>query len=317
MATKRRARSDSDSHDDAVRVYLTEIGRHGLLTKLDEARLSRAIEAGRHAAAELRERRDLSATEERKRQRVVLAGDEATQTFVQANLRLVVSIAKRYQASGLPLLDLIQDGNLGLIHAVGKFDGRRGFKFSTYATWWIRQAIARGIDNTARTIRLPAAAGHAVTVVARARGDIESRPGGAATVDELVAETGLSAAHVREAATWGRDPLSLSAEIGTDGDTEFGDLLADRRAVDPAEAAAESTMTAEVERFLAACLSDREKLVVQLRFGLDGHGGSRTLDELGQHFHLSRERIRQIEAHALSKLRHPSSIQDLHITVTG
>jgi RNA polymerase sigma factor (sigma-70 family) len=317
MTTTRRARSESDSHEDPVRVYLTEIGRHPLLTKVDEARLARVIESGRRAAEELGDGRQLSAHEQRKRRRLVLAGDEAAQTFIQANLRLVVSIAKRYQVSGLPLLDLIQDGNLGLIHAVSKFDGRRGFKFSTYATWWIRQAIARGIDNTARTIRLPTAAGHAVTLVSRARSDLESRRGGVATVEELAAETGLSTTHVRDAATWGRDPLSLSAEVGTDGDTEFGDLLADQLAVDPAEAAAASSVTAEVEQFLAACLSDREKLVLELRFGLDGHGESRTLDELGQHFHLSRERIRQIEAHALSKLRHPSSNQDLRITLTG
>jgi RNA polymerase sigma factor (sigma-70 family) len=317
VAGKRRAGSDNEGDEDLVRLYLTEIGRHQLLTKDDESRLAQAIEAARDARAEMSSAGELSSSRRRQLRHSIAAGDTATQTFIEANLRLVVSIAKRYQASGLPLLDLIQEGNLGLIHAIEKFDWRKGFKFSTYATWWIRQAITRGIANTGRTIRLPVHAGDAVTMVARARGRLENLRGRPPTVEELAAETGLTAAAVRDVAAWGRDPISLSAGVGRESDSELGDVVADPLAIDPAEAAAASTLGAEVERILLSCLDDRERLVLRLRFGLDGYGEPRTLEEVGEHFQLTRERIRQIEAKAMSKLRHPSSGEDIRVTLTG
>src|SRR2546429_1917071 len=207
---------------DLARLHRDEIGRHPLLTKDDEVRLARLIEDGREARAELESGAKLTPARRRQRRRTIAAADAATQEFVNANLRLVVSIAKRYQAADLPLLDLIQEGNLGLIHAVEKFDWRKGFKFSTYATWWIRQAIGRGIDNTARTIRLPSHAEDLVRLVRKARRELEDSLGRAATTEELAQDLGMSEEQVNEILTFASTPASLSSPIGEDGESQLG-----------------------------------------------------------------------------------------------
>jgi RNA polymerase sigma factor (sigma-70 family) len=292
--------------EDLVRLYLTDIGQYTLLTKEDEVRLAKAIEAGNAAITELDEGgKDLTATRKRELRRTARKGEEAERQFVQSNLRLVVSIAKKYQASGLPLLDLIQEGNLGLMHAVEKFDWRKGFKFSTYATWWIRQAISRGIANTARTIRLPVQAEDELTRLRRAYTVLEERFGASPTVEDLGVEADLSAARVRELIPFLSDPVALDAPVGEDGDTELGDLVGDPNAESPVDAAIRASLPAEVERMFAL-LDERERRVLSLRYGLD-RGEPRTPEEVGQLVNLSRERIRQIEARALSRLRHPSA----------
>ncbi|MGD0287935.1 MAG: sigma-70 family RNA polymerase sigma factor [Acidimicrobiales bacterium] len=292
--------------EDLVRLYLHDIGQYPLLTKDDEARLAQAIEARSQAGQDLQAKdARLTAPRRRELKRVVQRGDDAGRRFVQSNLRLVVSIAKRYQASGLPLLDLIQDGNLGLIHAVEKFDWRKGFKFSTYATWWIRQAITRGIANTARPIRLPIHAGDLVMLVQKAQGQLQAKLGRPATLAELAIEVGLAEDKITEVLRFPVEPLSLSTPLREDGDAELGDVVEDRLAESPFEAAALALLPDEIARLLAP-LDEREREILRLRFGLD-RGEPRTLEEVGKHFNLTRERIRQIEARAMSKLRHPSS----------
>ena len=284
-------------------MYLSDIGQYELLTKDDEARLAQAIEAGVAARTELAEG---APTPARKRElrKLVREGEDAERTFVQANLRLVVSIAKKYQASGLPLLDLVQEGNLGLMHAVEKFDWRKGFKFSTYATWWIRQAITRGIANTGRTIRLPVHAGDTVARIQKARSRLELELGRPATLAELAADVEMEPEKVTEALRFASDTLSLSDPLREDGDAELGDIVADPNAESPFEVAATTLLPAQIERLLAP-LDEREREILKLRFGLD-RGEARTLEDVGEHFNLTRERIRQIEARAMSKLRHPS-----------
>ena len=291
--------------EDLVRLYLTDIGQHPLLTKDDEARLAQEIEAGVVARDELEHGEKRPSARTRELRRAVDAGQRAQQQFVQSNLRLVVSIAKKYQASGLPLLDLVQEGNLGLIHAVEKFDWRKGFKFSTYATWWIRQAITRGIANTGRTIRLPVHAGDTLTRLQKARAVLELKLGRVPTLDELVIEADVPIDKVTEALRFASEPLSLSEPLREDGDAELGDMVEDRAAASPFESAATALLADEITKLLAP-LSDRERSILALRFGLD-RGEPRTLEEVGDHFELTRERIRQIEARALSKLRHPSA----------
>jgi RNA polymerase sigma factor (sigma-70 family) len=299
--------------EDLVRLYLNDIGKHPLLTKNDEARLAQAIEAGREARAEAASGKGLSAAGNRARRGLIRDGDEAAETFVKANLRLVVSIAKRYQASELPLLDLVQEGNLGLMHAVEKFDWRKGFKFSTYATWWIRQAISRGIANSGRTVRLPVHAGDLLTRVTQARGRLEGQLSRRPSVGELAVELDLDEKKVTEILRYVGEPLSLSEPFGETGDAELGDLVQDHSAVSPFDAAAASLLPSEVAKMLVA-LDERERGVLRLRFGLDG-GQPGTLDQVGQHFGLTRERIRQIEARAMSKLRHPSTDREVALTV--
>ena len=296
-------RTNHSADDDLIRLYLTDIGRYPLLNKDDEARLAQVIETAAEARETL-EKPGLSAAEKRALRRKVIAGERATDEFIKANLRLVVSIAKRYQASGLPLLDLIQEGNLGLIHAVEKFDWRKGFKFSTYATWWIRQAVARGIANTGRTIRLPVhAADHALRLQ-KVRGDLSLRLRRQPTRAELAEAMELTVEKLDEIQTYMREPVSLSGTLGDTDDTELGDIVPDNGAVSPVDAAMLSTLAGEITTMLSP-LNEREREIVRLRFGLDG-AEARTLEEVGLHFDLTRERIRQIECRALSKLRHPA-----------
>ena len=302
MAKQRPERDE----EDLVRLYLSDIGQYPLLTKDDEVHLAQAIEGGVAAATELEaDPRSLSPARKRELKRLVRAGEDAERRFVQSNLRLVVSIAKKYQASGLPLLDLIQEGNLGLIHAVEKFDWRKGFKFSTYATWWIRQAITRGIANTGRTIRLPVHAGDTLSRLQKARSRLELKFGRPATLAELAADVEMPEDKVTEALRFASEPLSLSEPLREDGDAELGDMVEDRGAESPFEVAATSMLPEEISRLLSP-LDEREREILKLRFGLD-RGEPRTLEEVGEHFNLTRERIRQIEARAMSKLRHPSS----------
>ena len=300
--------------EDLVRLYLNDVGKHALLSKDDEARLAQAIEAGREARAELTGVEGLTPARQRELRRLVRQGDEATDTFVKANLRLVVSIAKRYQAAELPLLDLVQEGNLGLMHAVEKFDWRKGFKFSTYATWWIRQAITRGIANTGRTVRLPVHAGDLLNRVTKSRARLEAKLGRRPTTAELAEDLGSEEHRVVEILRYVSEPMSLSEPLRSDGDGELGDVVEDHSAVSPFEAAAASLLSAEVAKLMVV-LDDRERAILQLRFGLDC-GEPRTLDEVGSHFNLTRERIRQIEARAMSKLRHPTLDRGAHDLLT-
>ena len=293
-------------YEDLVRLYLNDISQHALLTKDDEVRLAKAIEAGKTAIEALNAGgSDVTAARRRELRCTARRGEEAERQFVQANLRLVVSIAKRYHASRLPLVDLIQDGNLGLMHAVEKFDWRRGFKFSTYATWWIRQAITRGIANTGRTIRLPVNAGDTLARLQKAQSRLELNYGRPATLAELADDVELPEGKVTETLRFAVEPLSLSAPLGEDGDTELGDVVEDRSAESPFEVAAAALLPAALARLLAP-LNEREREILTLRFGLD-QGEPRTLRAVGEHFNLTSERIRQIEARAMSKLRHPSS----------
>jgi RNA polymerase sigma factor (sigma-70 family) len=301
--------------EDLVRLYLNDIGKHALLTKDDEARLAQAIEAGREARTEFATTERITPGRRRELRRLTRDGDDAAKAFVQANLRLVVFIAKKYQGADLPLLDLVQEGNLGLIHAVHKFDWRRGFKFSTYATWWIRQAITRGIADTSRTIRLPLHAGDLLSRVTNHRSDLEGQLGRRPTLAELAASLGVEEGRITEILRHATGPLSLSEPLGEDGDREFGDILEDRSAVSPFDAAAAALLTVEVDKMLVG-LDMREREVLRLRFGLD-RAQPRSLDEVGAHLSLSRERIRQIEDIALSKLRLASTDGDHYELLTS
>ncbi len=302
LAKERLERDD----EDLVRLYLTDIGQYPLLTKDDEVRLAQAIEAGRDAEADVATApKGLTPAKKRELRRTALEGEQAQQTFVQSNLRLVVSIAKKYQASGLPLLDLIQEGNLGLMHAVEKFDWRKGFKFSTYATWWIRQAITRGIANTGPDHPPPRPRRRHPGPGAEGPGPPRAQVGRPATLAELGAEVEMPEDKLVEALRFRAEPLSLSEPLREDGDAELGDVVEDRSAESPFEVAAVSLLPEEIGRLLSP-LDEREREILRLRFGLD-RGEPRTLEEVGEHFNLTRERIRQIEARAMSKLRHPSS----------
>ncbi|MDQ3978911.1 MAG: sigma-70 family RNA polymerase sigma factor [Actinomycetota bacterium] len=299
---------EHQSEQDLVRLYLDEIGKHQLLTKEDEARLGQAIQAARKAAEELSEAEDgggaLPSARRHELERLVAVGEEATRTFVNANLRLVVSVAKRYQGSKLPLLDLVQEGNLGLIHAVEKFDYRKGFKFSTYATWWIRQAITRGIAASAHTIRLPLHARDLVGQVERTMGRLQMEFGRTPTPEEVAHELGLRPQQVTEALRMGSEPRSISEPLGEDSDADLSDVIADPTAASPEDVAISEVIPTEIARLLGV-LDKREREVLRLRFGLD-QGEPRTFDEVGARFNLTREGIRQIESRALAKLRHPS-----------
>jgi RNA polymerase sigma factor (sigma-70 family) len=304
MAT--RVRRQNLEAQDAVGAYLEAIGRHELLTKEDEARLGRLVMDGLAALSRLETPGRLTPTQRRALQRAVQAGERARDEFVVANLRLVVSIARRYQSTGLPLGDLIQLGNLGLMHAVEKFDFRKGFKFSTYATWWIRQAITRGYADTARLIRLPAHAEDTFRLVARVADDLEARLGRTPTDEEIAAASGVDADRVGEVRRFPTRMASVDAPIG-DGDSDdllLGDTIADSD-TPFADDIANREARVHVVRTMLALLDDRERRIVELRYGLDG-AGPRDLAEVGKEIGVTRERVRQIEARVLSKLRHPS-----------
>ena len=293
---------------DLMRQYLKEIGNYELLTAADEVELAKLIEAGRRAEVELA--RSGETLDEARREALrhrSLAGHSAKQRFIQSNLRLVVSIAKRYQPCGLPLLDLVQEGNLGLMRAVEKFDHRRGFKFSTYATWWIRQAVSRAIADKSRTIRVPVHMVETVAQVSRATAGLARALGREPTTAELSAETGLTPERVVEAQRVAPDPVSLFEQVG-DENAELADFLEDPSAQASFDAAVVAIEREELRTVLAN-LSEREQRVLELRFGLVGDR-PRTLEEVGREFRLTRERIRQIEAKALSKLRHPATPPD-------
>ena len=237
--------------------------------------------------------------------RLVGDSEQAETQFINSNLRLVVSIAKKYQASRLPLLDLIQEGNLGLIHAVTKFEWQKGFKFSTYATWWIRQAITRGIANTSRTIRLPVHAGDIIARMQKARSNLEAAHGRPATLEELAHELNMETDKVSEVLQFAGDPISLSEPLRENNDAQIGDIVEDTKVEAPDIAAQRSLMPKETEKMMRA-LNEREQDILTLRFGIRT-GQSKTLEEVGEALDLTRERVRQIEARAMSKLRHPSS----------
>jgi RNA polymerase primary sigma factor len=308
--------STATADADLLRLYLDEIGRYSLLTREDEQQLGRAIDTGRAAAAALAEAdaRDdggaggggaseggIPPARRRQLRAQKAAGDQAERTFVEANLRLVVSIAKRYRSSGIPLLDLVQEGNLGLIHALEKFDFSRGFKFSTYATWWIRQAITRAIANTGRTIRLPVHAGEMVTRVQRAQGQLESELGRAPRVEELAAECDLKCDKVAEALSLSQQPTSLFEPLGADGDMTLADVIQDRDATAPIDQIIAASLPVHVAKLLGT-LTPEERQVVCLRYGFD-RGQTRTLAEVGRTCGVSAEGARQIERRALAKLK--------------
>ena len=293
---------------DLVRIYLREIGRVPLLTAEDEVELAKAIEAGLFADEKLSG--GLPCPDAGRAELALLAADglRAKQRLIEANLRLVVSIAKRYIGRGLSFLDLIQEGNLGLIRAVEKFDYTKGYKFSTYATWWIRQAITRAIADQARTIRIPVHMVETINKMARVQRQLHQDLGREATPGEIGAEMGLSASRVAEIQRIAQEPVSLQAPIGEE-DSDLGDFIEDTDAVVPMEAAAFIMLQDQLEQILDS-LSGREQKIIQLRFGLtDGH--PRTLEEVGREFGVTRERIRQIESKTLAKLRHPSRAQVL------
>ena len=298
-----RARNEPQD-EDLVRLYLDSIGKYPLLSKEDEWHLSRLIQEGREARDEMA-KGHVRASRKGQLSKVAQCGEKATEQFINCNLRLVVSIAKRYQSSELPLLDLVQEGNLGLMHAVSKFDWRRGFKFSTYATWWIKQSISRGIDNTARTIRLPVHAGDQVRRVLRMKRQIEGQTGRTPTYAELATALNISERQVIELLQQGSEPVSLDSRVGPEGESELGEIVPDLSSPTPFEVVTEGLMKGEVNKLLSL-LDEREREILRLRYGLD-RGDPRTLEEVGLALHLTRERIRQIERAALSKLRHPSA----------
>jgi len=295
--------------NDPVRMYLKEIGKVPLLTAQEEVRLAKKIEAGEIATTELEKNGQLSREENRRLKMQERHGMRAKRKLVEANLRLVVSIAKRYVGRGMLFLDLIQEGNLGLIRAVEKFDYRKGYKFSTYATWWIRQAITRAIADQARTIRIPVHMVETINKLVRVQRQLLQDLGREPTPEEIGKEMDMSPARVREILKISQEPVSLETPIGEEEDSQLGDFIEDSDAEVPVDAASFSLLQEQLREVLDT-LSDRERKVIELRFGLiDGH--PRTLEEVGRVFGVTRERIRQIESKTLSKLRHPSRSQKL------
>jgi RNA polymerase primary sigma factor len=300
---------DSQPLSDGIGMYLESVSEHGLLTAEDEVRLSRIMEAGRKAQQTLDSSPDLSPSDRAVLFREIHAADEAKAEFIRSNLRLVISIAKRYTGRGLDLLDLVQEGNLGLIRAVEKFDWRKGFKFSTYATWWIRQAITRGLGNQGRTIRLPVHMVDVVRTVQETALSLSERLRRRPTLEEIASASGLDVERIELALAAPSDTVSLERPVGSEGDAELGDFVEDGDALDPFEVAAGASARRHLEVALAM-LDDTEREVIALRYGLDG-SEPRTLSDVGKRFDLTRERVRQIEGRALAKLRHPSSEFDL------
>ena len=317
----RHSSADRGGSADPVRVYLKEIGQVALLTAAEEVSLARRIEAGTQAAVRLAELsaagrlEELESTPRRRLERTARDGERAKSDLIQANLRLVVSIAKRYVGRGMQLLDLIQEGNLGLMRAVEKFDYTKGFKFSTYATWWIRQAITRAIADQARTIRIPVHMVESINKVHRIQRQMMQELERDPTMEELGAKVDMTPDRVREILRISQDPLSLDSPVGEADDSNLSDFIEDTQADAPAEIAARKMLGDAVLEALSE-LSDREKQVVRLRFGLDD-GQARTLEEVGREFGVTRERIRQIEAKTLAKLRNPHRSQKLRDYLEG
>ena len=295
---------DLVSVSDPVRMYLQEIGRVPLLTPRQEVDLAMQIEAGKRAEDQLAAASDLSVEDKVILERAARAGERAEQRVIEANLRLVVSIAKKYVGRGMPMLDLIQEGNLGLMRAVEKFDYRKGFKFSTYATWWIRQAVTRALADQGRTIRVPVHMVETINKLSVAQRTLMQELGREPRIDEIAAELEVDPDRVTELARIAQDPVSLETPLGTEEDSTLGDFVEDSDAVVPVEAASFQLLQEYVAHALED-LNDRERQVIIMRFGLDD-GRIRTLEEVGAHFDVTRERIRQLETKALAKLRHPA-----------
>ena len=288
---------------DLVRVYLREIGRVPLLTAADEVDLAKRVEAGVFASERLETLGDASAELGRELLAVVADGDRAKSRLIESNLRLVVSIAKRYAGRGLPFLDLIQEGNLGLIRAVEKFDYARGFKFSTYASWWIRQAVSRAVADQARTIRIPVHMVETVNRILRSQRSLVQTLGRDPTPDEIAAMVDLPVERVVEIRRLAMEPVSLHSPVGEEDGSELGDLIEDSESLSPPELVTAGLLASHVEDVLNH-LGEREREVVRMRYGLTD-GEPRTLEEVGRAFGVTRERVRQIEAKSLAKLRHP------------
>jgi RNA polymerase sigma factor (sigma-70 family) len=296
-------------NSDTIGIYLEAVSGHGLLEAEDEVRLARTIEQGNEAEDELASTDALKPERRVELVRQIRHAEHAKQQFIRCNLRLVISIAKRYTGRGLDLLDLIQDGNLGLIRAVEKYDWRKGFKFSTYATWWIRQAITRGLGNNGRTIRLPV---HMVDIVRTVRDselalreELHRMP----TVGEISDLSGLDEDKILIALSAPGDTVSLDRRIGDDGDVELGDFVTDANAQDPFARITDRARAEELSKAISM-LDERERTVLVLRYGLDSNS-PRTLSDVGDRLGVTRERVRQIETRALARLRHPSSMHDL------
>src|SRR5690554_3142215 len=295
---------------DPVKDYLKQIGKVALLNAAEEVELAMRIEAGLFAEDKLANEGDkMSPAARRELQWVAKDGQRAKSHLLGANLRLVVSLAKRYTGRGMQFLDLIQEGNLGLIRAVEKFDYTKGFKFSTYATWWIRQAITRAMADQARTIRIPVHMVEVINKLARVQRQMLQDLGREPTPEELSRELDMTPEKVVEVQKYGREPISLHTPLGEDGDSEFGDLIEDTEAVVPADAVGFTMLQKQLESLLDS-LSEREAGVIRMRFGL-GDGMPKTLDQIGDTFGVTRERIRQIESKTMAKLRHPSRSQSL------
>jgi RNA polymerase primary sigma factor len=297
------------SVSDPVRLYLNEIGRYSLLTSQQEVELAMQMEAGRRAQARLTEEEGLAEEDRSFLGHEIEMGEAAHKQLVQSNLRLVVAIARRYVGRGMALLDLIQEGNVGLMRAVERFDYRRGFKFSTYATWWIRQAISRAIADQGRTIRMPIHVLDSVNKLTRAQREMTQTMGRAPSLDELAFELDIDAGRVAELQRIALDTVSLETPVGEDEDGTLGDLVEDLESDRPADVATFSSLQDQLAMALEG-LNDREREVLIMRFGL-ADGRMRTLEEVGSHFKVTRERIRQLETKALAKLRHPDKSHKL------
>ncbi|HKR50120.1 MAG TPA: RNA polymerase sigma factor [Pseudonocardiaceae bacterium] len=311
----RQARKDAEltASADSVRAYLKQIGKVALLNAEEEVELAKRIEAGLYAAERVRRSEDvtekLSPQLRRDLRWIVRDGERAKNHLLEANLRLVVSLAKRYTGRGMAFLDLIQEGNLGLIRAVEKFDYTKGYKFSTYATWWIRQAITRAMADQARTIRIPVHMVEVINKLGRIQRELLQDLGREPTPEELAKEMDISPEKVLEIQQYAREPISLDQTIGDEGDSQLGDFIEDSEAIVAVDAVSFTLLQDQLQSVLAT-LSEREAGVVRLRFGLTD-GQPRTLDEIGQVYGVTRERIRQIESKTMSKLRHPSRSQVL------
>jgi RNA polymerase primary sigma factor len=318
----RRSNENPGSTSDPVRMYLREIGRVPLLTAQGEVELAIRIKAGVAASERLADLEasgtldELPVDEAKRLQWLADDGDEAKSALIQANLRLVVSIAKRYVGRGMQLLDLVQEGNMGLMRAVEKFDHTKGFKFSTYATWWIRQAITRSIADQARTIRIPVHMVESINKVHRVQRQLLQELEREPTVEELAERVDLPPARVREIQRISMDPLSLDSPIGEEDDSFLGDFIKDEDADEPLDVATRQMLQQAVDEVLNE-LNPREQEVVRMRFGLGDTGEARTLEEVGKEFGVTRERIRQIESKTLAKLRHPNHAQRLRDYLDG